>query len=383
MHKKRTNSLLKRITRRVFACSLVVLALWMLALATPGSQNLFTRWGSSARLVTAALAAQLHIAPPPADQSTLSSLDRLLLSESALLHGWASADSSTAEAEESENSPMESNPDADEVPSHATGEVVERFFQPLATEAYAQLEGIYILNRTAKELDMAALASASLNITLNQEQAPQILIMHTHGSEAYAPDGDDQYEETDTARTTDTNYNTIRVGDEIARIFTEMGLSVIHDRELYDYPSYNGSYDRSREAVERYLAEYPSIQIVLDVHRDALVGEDGTVYKAVTEVDGQKTAQVLLVMGSDDGGLSHPNWDKNLGLAMRIQHRMSTLWPGLARPMNLRSSRFNQQLTQGSLLVEIGSHGNTLQEALAGARLFARSAGQVFLELTE
>lgn len=382
MHKKRTNSLLTRISRRILACTLAVLALWMLALAAPGSGNLLAQWGSSARLVTSALAAQLHMGPPVTMAGELSGVERLLLGESTLLRNWDGGATASSD-EEAENSlPTPAEPQDHEAAEHS-GQVVERFFQPLDTEAYSQLEGIYVLNRTDKQLDMAALAGTPLNISLKSGDEPQILIMHTHGSEAYAPDGADQYEETDTARTPDPNYNMIRVGDEIERIFTEMGLSVIHDRELYDYPSYNGSYDRSKAAVEQYLAQYPSIQIVLDVHRDALVGEDGTVYKAVTEVDGQKTAQVLLVLGSDDGGLSHPNWDKNLSLAMRIQHRMNTLWPGLARPMNLRSSRFNQQLTQGSFLVEVGSHGNTLQEALAGARLFARSAGQVFLELTE
>jgi stage II sporulation protein P len=174
----------------------------------------------------------------------------------------------------------------------------------------------------------------------------------------------------------------VRVGDEMERVFTELGLTVVHDRTLYDYPKYNGAYDRSAEAVQRYLEQYPSIKIVLDVHRDALVGEDGTVYKAVTRIDGVDTAQVMLVLGSSEGG-EHPNWMQNLSLACRIQESMNTLYPTLARPMTMRSSRYNQQLSNGSLLVEVGTHGNTLQEALAGARLFARAAGQVLLGLKE
>ena len=166
------------------------------------------------------------------------------------------------------------------------------------------------------------------------------------------------------------------------RVFTELGLTVVHDRTLYDYPKYNGAYDRSAEAVQRYLEQYPSIKIVLDVHRDALVGEDGTVYKAVTRIDGVDTAQVMLVLGSSEGG-EHPNWMQNLSLACRIQESMNTLYPTLARPMTMRSSRYNQQLSNGSLLVEVGTHGNTLQEALAGARLFARAAGQVLLGLND
>ena len=151
----------------------------------------------------------------------------------------------------------------------------------------------------------------------------------------------------------------VRVGDEIERVFTEMGLSVVHDRTLYDYPQYNGAYDRSAQGVSAYLEQYPSIQIVLDVHRDALVGEDGTVYKALTEIDGVKSAQVMLVLGSSEGG-EHPDWTANLAQAAKLQQSMNNLAPTLARP---------------------GCHGNTLQEALAGARLFARAAGQVLLGL--
>lgn len=161
-----------------------------------------------------------------------------------------------------------------------------------------------------------------------------------------------------------------------------MGLKVIHDRTLYDYPQYNGSYDRSYAGVQSWLEQYPSIQIVLDVHRDALIGSDGTVYKAVTDVDGEKTAQVLMIIGTDELG-EHPDWMDNLALAIQIQRNLDSQWPTLARPITMRSSRFNQQLTHGSILVEVGSHGNTLQEALRGARLFAQAAGEVLLELKE
>lgn len=207
-----------------------------------------------------------------------------------------------------------------------------------------------------------------------------MLIMHTHSTEAYARDGTEPYTETATARTTDTSYNIIRVGDEIARIFEEMGLNVIHDTQLYDYPAYDGAYERSRAGVEAYLEQYPTIQMVLDIHRDALVDSDGTIYKPVIQIDGVKMAQVMLLVGSDDAGASFPDWPEHLALAMEIQQEMNSLWPGLARPITLRTARFNQQLTKGSLLVEVGSHGNTLEEALAGARLFARSAAKVLLE---
>ena len=95
-------------------------------------------------------------------------------------------------------------------------------------------------------------------------------VSYTHLTDIYEPSDNN-------TRTLDENYNVVRVGDEMERVFTELGLTVVHDRTLYDYPKYNGAYDRSAEAVQRYLEQYPSIKIVLDVHRDALVGEDGTV----------------------------------------------------------------------------------------------------------
>ena len=123
--------------------------------------------------------------------------------------------------------------------------------------------------------------------------------------------------------------------------------------------------------MEQWLAEYPTIQIVLDVHRDALVDSEGQVYKLVTQEAGQKVAQVMLVLGSNDTGLDHPRWKDNLAFAVRLQRELVRGYESLARPIVLRSSRYNQQLLPGFLLVEVGGHGNTLTEALAGARLWA------------
>lgn len=380
MKTRKTSTHTRRLLRRSAACCIALFGLWLLALASPSGATLqaLQRMGGSPQLVTAALAAELGTSPV-AEQSSRSTWQRMLLSESNLLAGWNKSNAANPSA----GGESDDEEDQQKLKTAPHSQVVEKSFKASDTDGYAKVDDVYVQNKTTKQLDLPAIAALSPDISLGPNSAPQVLIMHTHGTEAYTQDGADLYQESGTARTTDPNYNIIRVGDEIGRIFTEMGLSVLHDKTLCDYPNYNGSYDRSKAVVEQYLKQYPSIKIVLDVHRDALIGQDGTVYKAVTDIDGSKTAQILLVMGSDDKGLAHPNWQKNFSLAMRIQHRMNTLWPGLARPIALRSSRFNQQLTNGSILVEVGSHGNTLQEALAGARLFARSAGQVLLELQE
>ena len=386
----RTHSriLWSRLFRRCAAFFLATLAVWALLAGTgwglaAGSLDALT---SSPLFVSAALQAELGNVETGTTMDELDFWQRLVGEQSALLRQGAGIDDTDPLAAQPTPSaapaPSATPPLEEEEPPAVTaapGDIVERTLVPTSTDGYAYADGLYLYNRTNLSVDLAAAASAPIKAQLPQ-QGPQILIIHTHATEAYTPDGSDVYTPSDqNSRTLDENYNMIRVGNEMERVFTEMGLSVLHDKGVYDYPAYNGAYSRSGAAIQKYLAQYPSIQLVLDVHRDALVGSDNTVYKAVTKVDGVKTAQVMLVLGS---GSTHPNWMENLALAARIQRSMDTLYPTLARPMTLRSSVYNQNLTPGSLLVEVGTHGNTLQEALNGARCFARAAGQVFLNLT-
>lgn len=376
--------------RRTVALFLAVVAIWLLALTCdPGEACI--RLGESSAFVAAALQAELGPeiwSDTPWNQ--LTRWQQLALGESAFLQAGSEsiARLQTAPVDDPEEiipqPPLSQVEDLEETPlpetTTAPEDILDRTLLPSESEGALTTQGVYLYNRTSKTVDLTALAQAEITVDLTEE-GPQILIVHTHGSEAYTMDGTDIYQESDASRTTDEHYNVVRIGDEMQTVFEEMGLTVVHDRTLYDYPQYSGAYTRSCEGVEAWLKEYPSIQIVLDVHRDALIGEDGTVYKAVTEVDGEKTAQVMMIVGTDDLGQKHPNWKNNLALAVRIQQNLDAQWPTAARPITLRSSRFNQQLTQGSLLVEVGSHGNTLQEAIRGARLFAKAAGEVLTDL--
>ena len=375
-----------RLFRRAAALFLATLAVWVLPLCTgAGAADALRDLGEDPDFAQAALAAELG----QAAEGPLAALDgwgRLAVGQSPLLLTVTGGGEDAAEA--TPDLPAgQPAPDLDDLTpppaaSAAPSDIVARTLTPTSPEGYTVAGGLYLYNRTGLDVDLAAAAAAPVALTL-PEEGPQILILHTHGSEAYTPDGEDVYVPSDeNTRTLDENYNVVRVGEEMAAVFREMGLEVLHDKTLYDYPKYAGAYDRSAKAVEQYLAEYPTIRVVLDVHRDALIGADGTVYKAVTTVDGADTAQVMLVLGSSEGG-EHPNWTENLTLACKIQNGLNTLYPTLARPMALRSSRYNQQLSPGSLLVEVGTHGNTLQEALSAARLFARAAGQVLLGLEE
>lgn len=239
--------------------------------------------------------------------------------------------------------------------------------------------GLSIKNSTSYDIDVGELVKLGPTQVLPAE-GPQILIVHTHGSEAYTPDRYNQYEESDSYRAEDLNYNVVRVGDELAAALEAQGLSVLHDREIYDYPSYTGSYSRSGAAIEEYLAEYPDIAIVIDLHRDAL-GDGDVTYKTMAELDGQTSSQLMMLVGTGEGGLEHPNWEQNLRLALYLQQAVNAKYPTLARPISVTKERYNQQLTTGSMILEVGSSGNTLQEALTAVRLYADAVGPALLKL--
>ncbi len=199
---------------------------------------------------------------------------------------------------------------------------------------------------------------------------PTVLILHTHATESYTPAEGEAYEESAAFRTLDTDYNMVSVGDRLAEILTANGISVIHDRTLHDHPSYNGSYSRSREAAEQWLAQYPSIRLVLDLHRDASGDINNQLRTAVT-VDGVDYARMMLVMGTDASGQTHPQWEDNLSLALKLQATLERSIPGITRPLSLRPTRFNQDLSTGALLIEMGAAGNSREEALRSAEALA------------
>lgn len=218
------------------------------------------------------------------------------------------------------------------------------------------------------EPDLEALMAAPLDWNL-LGTAPSVLILHTHATESYTKNGED-YTESSAWRTLDENYNMLSVGDRVAQILSAGGITVIHDRELHDYPSYNGSYSDARETIRYYLEKYPTIRLVLDLHRDA-AGDGSSQLRTLATVDGADSAQLMLVMGTSASGLTHPDWEENLSLALKLQTVLEQIAPGVTRPITLRAQRFNQDLSAGALLVEVGAAGNTHAEALRAAQVLA------------
>ena len=238
--------------------------------------------------------------------------------------------------------------------------------QPL-TFTEADAEAVTVGGACTYPVDKLALLQQPSVLDFDQD-GPTVLIVHTHTSEAYTQEAGWEYPENEMARTQDTDFSVVRVGRELAETLEARGISVLHDESFNDYPTYSGAYDRTLEKIQQWVQRYPSIQMVIDVHRDAAANADGTPVRHAVTLDGQETAQVMLVVGTDQGGLSHPNWRDNLSWALKLQAVLERQYPGLCRNLDLRTERFNQHMTPGSLLIEVGSSGNTLREALAAAR---------------
>lgn len=220
--------------------------------------------------------------------------------------------------------------------------------------------------------DVTTLLMQPLQWDLTMAQ-PTVLIVHTHATESYTPVPGEDYTQTTQYRTLDTHHNMVKLGDALAELLEEAGFSVLHDRSLHDYPSYNDSYTNSRSAVKAYLQQYPSLRVVLDLHRDAVLDSDGSQYAPAVMVNGEKVARLMLVVGTDASGNQHPAWQENLALAVKLQVLLEKQAPGITRPILLRAQRFNHDLSPGALIVEIGAAGNTLQQAMGAVPYLAQA----------
>ena len=241
-----------------------------------------------------------------------------------------------------------------------TTPISERNIQEISTNIYGTVK---IKNQSKYEL-----TEETLRPDVEIENLRNVLIYHTHTCESYTPSEEYNYTMTGNYRTTDANYNMIRVGLELANRLTENGFTVEHCTTMHDYPSYSGSYDRSEDTVKNLLYG-KNTELVIDLHRDA-VG-DGTTYGPTVEINGENVAQLMFVIGTDGGGLEHPNWIQNLKIAVKIQEKANEMYPGLFRPIVLRNSRYNQHLAKGACIIEVGATANTLKESLLSMQCLA------------
>lgn len=253
--------------------------------------------------------------------------------------------------------------------------------KPTLSFAAEEAEAIEITGGCTYAVDKTALLLRPTAMDFSGE-GPKVLIVHTHSSEAYTPHSGWEYEQSDVLRTEDPTRSVIRVGSEIAEVLQAAGIETLHDTALNDYPTYSGAYARMEATIERYLAEYPSIQMVLDVHRDAAEDANGMQVAFTRQIEGENCAQVMLVVGTDEGGLEHPDWQENLANALKLQAVLNRKFPGLCRPIDLRTERFNAHLTKGSVLAEFGCTGNTLAQAIRAGRHFAEGLVELIRSAT-
>lgn len=230
---------------------------------------------------------------------------------------------------------------------------------------------VQVSNLCAYSVDKEALLLSALDIKAASD-APSVLILHSHTTESYTQAQGDTYTPTAAYRTLDAGSNMLRVGEVLKTELENRGLRVIHDRTIHDYPSYTDAYINSRETVEKYLQAYPSICMVIDLHRDA-AETDGGQLATDAAVNGKKSAQLMLVVGTDASGRTHDHWEKNLALAVKLHAHLEQLYPGICRPISFRKERFNQDLSPGAMLIEVGAAGDTLQEALTAAGALAEA----------
>lgn len=244
-----------------------------------------------------------------------------------------------------------------------------------------KVRDIYVKNSSGYEPDFEALLDRKADCRIKLNAGYQVLIVHTHTTECYAQRTDGVYDPDYSPRTTDSAKSVVAVGDVLTQKLEAAGIRTLHALEVHDHPQYNGSYDRALDTIEKYLREYPSIEMVLDVHRDAITYDDGSKLKPTAEINGRKAAQVMIISGCDaQGKLYFPGWERNLTMALQIQQTAGEKYSGLMRPLNFAPYRYNMHMTPNSLLLEFGTDANTLEEALYSAELMGDALAEVLLK---
>lgn len=241
-------------------------------------------------------------------------------------------------------------------------ETVPEETQPLPSFSPDDATLLHITNYPDYTLDVPAMLTAPLSWDLTTE-APSVLIVHTHACEGY--EGTADY------RTTDKTQNMVSVGEALAQSLRSKGIAVLHDTTLHDAPYYDGAYFRCRDTIEQYLQQYPSIQMVIDLHRDAYTDSSGNQASGAITVNGVTTSRLMFLVGTDADGWNHPDWSQNLSTALKLQTILEKKYPGLCRPICMRSSAFNQDLSRGMLLIEVGTAGDQKAHAVQAVQFLS------------
>lgn len=246
------------------------------------------------------------------------------------------------------------------------------------------IENIHIANHTGLKIDLSKQIKIAPDIKIYKNKSPQVLIVHTHATECYYPKASDVYYNNWSVKSTDNSKNMVSVGDVLAEQLNKAGIVTLHDKTQYDRESYSGSYERCRVKTKEYLEKYPSIDVVIDLHRDSITYDNKTKLRPIAQINDKNAAQIMLCCGSQSGAVeNYDNWQSNFRFAIRLQQSCERMYKNLARPMYFVSKKYNHDLCSGSVLVEVGSEANTLDEAKYSATLFANALINTLNPLTE
>lgn len=265
------------------------------------------------------------------------------------------------EADNTEKNTEDKNENIQPVSTEAGTQVVTQ--NPIKENCNVEINGVKIKNETSFEINNSVLDTT---LDINKEN---ILIFHTHTCESYTPTEQYNYQQTGNFRTTDLNFSVARVGDELTNYLMSYGFNVNHDKTYHDYPAYTGSYTRSKATVENILKSNSS-DIIIDLHRDAIGSKSN--YDPSVKIGEDTVAQLMFVIGTNGGGLYHPNWQSNLKFAIELQQKANEIYPGLFKTMIVRNSRYNQHLGKAACIIEVGATGNTLEQCMNSMKYLAK-----------
>lgn len=264
-----------------------------------------------------------------------------------------------------------------------SGPVIRKQYKPGSSNDYINIkEGAYVRNMTKlpnEDVQQAINDKPAFNLTNTTE--PQVLIIHTHTTEGFSPSARDFYDAAFPTRTFEHSRSVVSVGDELTKQLEKVGINVVHDTTVHDNPQYSGSYDRSKVTAQAILDKHPSIKVVLDIHRDSIADKSGNRYAPVANINGRDAAQIMLISGCNDGTMDYPNYKQNLAFATDLQAQIETDNPGITRALSFKYKYYNQSLTPGTLLMEVGSDANSIDEAIYSGWLVGKSLAKTLKSL--
>ncbi len=290
--------------------------------------------------------------------------------------------SSTAPTISSGNFSLPDISESDEEEKHSPDEKKCKIIETHISSGGEKCENFFVKNSTGHNFNLLEYLAKSPEVHIKNNDEPQVLIMHTHTSEAYMSKDTGFFYESFYPRSLNDSKNVTQVGKAVVESLKKNGINAIHCTTYHDNPTYNGSYSRAAETIKENLRKYPSIQVVIDIHRDSMGSKESGKVKPTFTYKDKKASQMMIICGCDpDKTLGFPNWEKNLVLALKLQKYCETLFPGITRPLNFSKVKYNEHLTPGSLLIEVGSDVNTLQESVYTGSMLGESLSKLLTDL--